>query len=359
VRRDGRRSDASQVTEFEPLAEGVQAATSAEWMGRPLWELWAQGKVYQFYIMQWALQLPERGELKAVVRFILRLSHLADIDSAASEQILAALRSDLAASPSGEAIAANALRSMRPAMSKLFAATRRTPYDLGAFTVHLAPLLAEVPAADTTADEFLTNKDWGFNLCRAVAIISRPKAQESFATAVKPLLIGIGGYGLVHLAFDDKWGTAVALKRQNMAMVMEKSSQAARVLLELKIASTIFSPFILDCPYAYIDDKDLVLALRMLPGGDLAHYIKEFKDKAKKAKLPKTALPHDAARFYLASTNLALEVLHSHGFVYRDLKDKNVLLDADGTARLCDFGLVHDMSEGPATGKVGTKAFWA
>lgn len=97
----------------------------------------------------------------------------------------------------------------------------------------------------------------------------------------------------------------------------------------------------------------------MLPGGDLAHYIKVEKDKAKKAELPKTGLTGPAVQFYLASTLLGLEILHAHGFVYRDLKDKNVLLDADGTARLCDFGLVHDLKTGPAQGKVGTKGFWA
>lgn len=87
------------------------------------------------------------------------------------------------------------------------------------------------------------------------------------------------------------------------------------------------------------------------------------KKEAKKAGLDedkaKTGLSNTAVQFYLGSTLLGLEVLHAHGFVYRDLKDKNVLMDADGTARLCDFGLVHDLSTGPAKGKVGTKGFWA
>ena len=50
-------------------------------------------------------------------------------------------------------------------------------------------------------------------------------------------------------------------------------------------------------------------------------------------------------------TALALEALHLAGFVYRDLKDKNILLDADGHARLCDFGLSCDLSNGPAAGR--------
>ena len=96
-------------------------------------------------------------------------------------------------------------------------------------------------------------------------------------------------------------------------------------------------------------------AVRYLCGGSLASPPVSDPSQAKKAKLPKTGLEHKPAQFYLASTILALEVLHSHGFVYRDLKDKNLLLDATGRARLCDFGLVHDMSTGPASGKVGCR----
>jgi len=85
----------------------------------------------------------------------------------------------------------------------------------------------------------------------------------------------------------------------------------------------------------------------------------DAKAKAKKDKKPKTGLTCKEAQFYLGSTVLALQVLHSHGFVYRDLKDKNVLLDETGRARMCDFGLVHDLNASPCKGKVGTKGFWA
>eukprot|EP00966_Prymnesium_polylepis_P292654 6758692-Prymnesium_polylepis.1 len=45
------------------------------------------------------------------------------------------------------------------------------------------------------------------------------------------------------------------------------------------------------------------------------------------------------ARFYAASVTLALEHLHSKGFIFRDMKPENLLLNSGGNLKLCDLGL--------------------
>jgi protein kinase A len=61
--------------------------------------------------------------------------------------------------------------------------------------------------------------------------------------------------------------------------------------------------------------------------------------------LPKQRFPNPVAKFYAAEVALALEYLHSHSIIYRDLKPENLLLDRHGHLKITDFGFAKEVPD--------------
>lgn len=86
----------------------------------------------------------------------------------------------------------------------------------------------------------------------------------------------------------------------------------------------------------------MFLLLQYCPGGDLSEYLQEEK-----------WFNEYKTRFYACEILLAIEELHRHDIIYRDLKPDNVVLDEDGHALLTDFGLSKEGIEDT----INTKSF--
>ena len=56
-------------------------------------------------------------------------------------------------------------------------------------------------------------------------------------------------------------------------------------------------------------------------------------------------VPEKWAKFYCAEVVLALDAIHSMGFVHRDVKPDNMLLDKTGHLKLADFGTCMRMDQ--------------
>ncbi|KAJ3039406.1 hypothetical protein HDV00_012283 [Rhizophlyctis rosea] len=79
---------------------------------------------------------------------------------------------------------------------------------------------------------------------------------------------------------------------------------------------------------AFQDEEHLYLVMEYASGGSLRALCNSRE----------TIMPEEEARFYIAEILLALEELHKHEFIHRDVKPENCLIDASGHVKLADFG---------------------
>ncbi|XP_052617305.1 myotonin-protein kinase isoform X6 [Peromyscus californicus insignis] len=80
--------------------------------------------------------------------------------------------------------------------------------------------------------------------------------------------------------------------------------------------------------FAFQDENYLYLVMEYYVGGDLLTLLSKFGER----------IPVEMARFYLAEIVMAIDSVHRLGYVHRDIKPDNILLDRCGHIRLADFG---------------------
>mmetsp|Transcript_11348 Transcript_11348/g.20266 ORF Transcript_11348/g.20266 Transcript_11348/m.20266 type:complete len:199 (-) Transcript_11348:220-816(-) len=111
-------------------------------------------------------------------------------------------------------------------------------------------------------------------------------------------------------------------------MKMEKRVQQERQIMAL--TSSADQPFVVRLYFAFRTPTCLFLITEYMHGGDLYSLLRNVH-----------CLAEPAARQYIAEVVLALEFLHQHGIVHRDIKPDNILVTRRGHIKLMDFGLSH------------------
>ncbi|XP_051951656.1 rho-associated protein kinase 2-like isoform X2 [Xyrauchen texanus] len=138
-------------------------------------------------------------------------------------------------------------------------------------------------------------------------------------------LIGRGAFGAVQLV-RHKASQQVYAMKQLSKFEMVKRSDSAFFWEERDIMAFSKSPWIVQLCCAFQDEKHLYLVMEFMPGGDLVSLTSNYD------------IPEEWARFYTAEVVLALDAIHSLGFIHRDIKPDNMLLDRNGHLKLADFG---------------------
>ncbi|XP_012063059.1 PREDICTED: rho-associated protein kinase 2 [Atta cephalotes] len=138
-------------------------------------------------------------------------------------------------------------------------------------------------------------------------------------------VIGRGAFGEVQLVRHKSTQKVYAMKLLSK-FEMIKRSDSAFFWEERDIMAHANSPWIVQLHFAFQDQKYLYMVMDYMPGGDLVNLMSNYE------------VPEKWAKFYCAEVVLALDAIHNMGFVHRDVKPDNMLLDRHGHLKLADFG---------------------
>jgi serine/threonine-protein kinase len=136
-------------------------------------------------------------------------------------------------------------------------------------------------------------------------------------------LVGVGGMGAVYVAHDEALGRKVALK-----LVAQGADDAAltRLEREAQAMARLTHPNVVTVFALVHWEAQRCIAMEFVEGPTLAAWGASPRSVAERLRV-------------LREAGEGLSAAHAAGLVHRDFKPQNVLVGADGRARVSDFGL--------------------
>jgi len=148
-------------------------------------------------------------------------------------------------------------------------------------------------------------------------------------------IIGRGAFGEVRLCREKTSSNIYAMKKLKKAeMVLKGQVQHVHAELEVMSEADETNEWVVKLHYSFQDEEFLYLVMEYIPGGDMMSLL-----------MKRDVLTEEETRFYAAQTILAIDSLHTRGYIHRDLKPDNLLLDLEGHIKLSDFGLVKSLAQ--------------
>ncbi|GAA0664922.1 hypothetical protein GCM10010193_15410 [Kitasatospora atroaurantiaca] len=153
--------------------------------------------------------------------------------------------------------------------------------------------------------------------------------------------LGSGASGRVVLAHHDATGTPVAIKYLSGEAAGNESFRA-----EAELLGRLDSPYVTRL-YEYVEGpRGAAIVMELVDGIALRTLLRE-----------EGATQPEAALTVLKGSLLGLAAAHAAGVVHRDYKPGNVLVAADGSSKLVDFGIA--VPRGDSADIAGTPAYMA
>ena len=154
------------------------------------------------------------------------------------------------------------------------------------------------------------------------------------------MLAGQGGQALVYKVHDNRLGRLAAAKVSTAHESSMRKLLMERFERELLLSSRVTHPHVLqvyDC--GELAGGTPYVLLEWMDRGDLV----ELLDAAWAVK---RNLPLSYIHYYATSIAAALRAVHAAQVIHRDIKPDNILIRMDGVAKITDFGVAKDISEG-------------
>lgn len=144
-------------------------------------------------------------------------------------------------------------------------------------------------------------------------------------------IIGQGGMGSVMLARSETDGRAVAVKTLLPEVAVSEQS-IKRFMREIEVAASLQHPNVVSYVEHGTHNGMIYLVTEFISGMDAARLAKHRGGR----------LPWREAVQVIEQTLAALDFAHNLGFVHRDIKEQNILIEGmypNSNAKLTDFGL--------------------
>jgi len=196
-------------------------------------------------------------------------------------------------------------------------------------------------------DRFIENKTMFAQYARFKEFAVRPISDRQIRYH---RVLGQGAFGTVHGCLVAQTGTILAMKLMSKKKIKLKHSRSQVVAerLALETLARHPSPYCMYLRYAFETKDAFHLIIPLAIGGDLKFHLRAGPFDEKRAK------------FYAAEIAAGVGHIHSLGFIMRDLKPRNILLDSDGHVKISDFGLAASIARGNLVkGRAGTEGYWS
>ena len=203
--------------------------------------------------------------------------------------------------------------------------------------------LKEIPGKDTKIDpkEEKRRKNTIFSKHKTIKTVELDDFQIM-------KVLGRGSFGKVCLVQYKPTKEYYAMKSLKKDVLLDQD-QVESTILEKKILQSLDHPFLVGMVFCFQTEERIYFIMPFVRGGELFQHLRTEK-----------FFKEDKARFYAASIGMALDYLHNHGIIYRDIKPENILIGEDGYIKLIDFGMAK-MVQGneKATSFCGTPEYLA